>query len=143
MRVFIATLIFLAEAAAANADPMARMFRPTSFVCASGPRGVAYKVEENILGQQRSYRVAYIGGDATLFVVSEATPRHRARRIALIDIRSEFRPAALRMAREISFQMKLDADRFCNPAPSVRAAARDELLANHEFNRSHPNYRQQ
>lgn len=109
---------------------------------ALGPGAVAYKVEENILGQQRSYRVAYIGGDAALFVVSETKIRYLARRIALIDLRAEVRPAARRVAREISSQMKLDADRFCNPVPPVRAAARDELLANHEFDRSHPCYRQ-
>jgi hypothetical protein len=137
----LAFLIFVG-ASAVNAHPVSQIFRPISFICAASTHGTVYKVEENILGQQRSYKVTYMGGDAALFVVSETRSWHSVKRIALIDLRAEFRPAARRMAREISFQMRLDADRFCSPVTSVRTTARDELLANHEFNRSHPRYRQ-
>lgn len=141
MKPILASLIFLSAAPVALADPSPTVFRPISFICASGPDSVAYKVEENILGQQRSYKVTYIDSAATMFVVSTARGRHAAHRLALIDLRDEFRPSAMREAREIAFQMRLDADRFCNRSSKVRSAARNELLENHEFNRSHPRYR--
>lgn len=140
MKALLASLI-LTGVSVAHADPLTTVFRPISFICASGPDGMAYKVEENVLGRQRSYKVTYMKGEPTLFVVSEARSHLAAKRVAMIDLRAEFRPDALQAAREISFQMKLDADRFCNRLPSVRTAARSELLANHEFNRSHPRYR--
>lgn len=140
MKQVLLSLFVLASSTAFAGTP-ANVYRPISFICASGPDGVASKVEENILGEQRTYKVTYMANQAILFVVSQARHRRAAHRVALIDLRDEFRPSALNAAREISFQMKLDADRFCNRSPAVRNAARTELLENHEFNRSHPRYR--
>lgn len=125
----------------AMAHSEADEFRTVAFICSSSSSGAATKIVENILGQRRSFKVKYMDDQATLFVVSRARHGNNFRTVKMIDLRSETHSSNLRAADAIARDMALDADRYCKGKPREKLAARDELLASHQFNRAHPRYR--
>jgi hypothetical protein len=117
------------------------VFRTVSFICANGGNSTAYVEVENLLGQRKSVKVTYLNGEATLFVIARSTRGSVYHTVKQIDLRSETQKADIRRAAGLAEKMLIEDGKYCTGEARNLRAARAELSANHDFNRSHAGYR--
>ena len=141
MRALTLTLLLSLSTQNAFAQPDTGTFRPVSFICRDGATGTSVKIEENIAGNRKRYEVSYFSGKPTLFIISKSRHGGAFARVGMIDLRSETDPDDIEAAHYLAHVMTQDAARFCKGTRRNVLAARYELQANHDFNRSHPRYR--
>lgn len=136
-----ALLLILALATPARAHPLQEhAFRTVAFICATGRNGTALRTVENIRGERILYKITYLDSLATMFTISRARDGRSFRQVTAIDLRGALNRKELALALTMSADMEVNSDRYCQGG-QTQIDAREQLLANHEFNRESPAYR--